>query len=138
MHNNITFWLSVFNKLKRKRHSSGLFNVRAVILFELKSTDGQICKTTWRQKKVWLKNDLGLVRQNKSRLEGVVTQGKEKNYCSINDNVGTKPIGPIPVQVKDKRFLITRRFNFSAIFCIQTHQDKDTEHSEDVKLWFHN
>lgn len=60
-----------------------------------------------------IKNGLGLFRENKSRLEGVVTQGKEKNNWSINDNIGIKPTGPMLVQVKDKRSLITGRFNFS-------------------------
>lgn len=77
-----------------------------------------------------IKNDLGLFRENKSRLEGVVTQGKEKNYWSINDNIGIKPTGPMLVQVKDRRSLITGRFNFS-----DTPRQRQRT-SENVKLQF--
>lgn len=49
----------------------------------------------------------------KIRLEGVVTQGKGKNYWSINYNIGIKAIGPM--LLKDKRSLIMGIFSFSDI-----------------------
>lgn len=130
LQHNTQFFLT----LLRKRYFDNQFEDRAFFLFDLKSTDAQYVKPLEGRRKCDYKNYLGLFRQNKLRLEGVVTHGKEKNYCTINDNTGIKPTGLRPIQVKDKRSLITRRFNFSATFCIQTHQSKGKEHSEYVKL----